>query len=74
MYDHLNWKEFTGSVNPVNDNALILYRTVIEESDGWSKISHIHMPAKAGDINWNNKNGIGRIHKYAVLGIAKSNR
>lgn len=70
MFENLNWKKHTGFTIPVHDNAKVIYRT-IGTVNGATKVSHIHMPVKASDINWANATGIGRIYKYAVIGMYK---
>lgn len=52
-----------GNVMPVPMLTRVAYRTTNEKV----RVSHVHMPIFAGDVNWSDKPSIGRIFDYKVV-------
>jgi len=51
---------------PIPDMAKVVYRTAHNCERG-KKISHIHAPMLASEIDWSHKPTIGRIYDYLVI-------
>ena len=75
MKNNFIWQNHHTNTRPVNEEIYVIYRT-----EGLVKdpLSHVHMPTRAGDINWqrtDEKNKIapkiGKIAQYAVVNKPK---
>lgn len=52
-----------GNVSPVSMRSRVVYRTTNAEV----AVSHVHMSACAGDLDWSDKPSVGRIYDYKVV-------
>ena len=53
----------TGITSPVSDDTMVVYRTTSRNTP----ISHVHLPVRAGDINWTEEElYMGRILEWAL--------
>lgn len=63
-----NFIKHTADVQPISDDAVVVYRTISNDET----ISHVHMPIRAAELNWTNEPDLGRIYEYAITSVKKA--
>ena len=68
---NLKFIEHTGNAMPkeLSMDTMIVYRTTSTATP----VSHVHMPRRAGDLNWDDdEQYIGSILEYSLIPVANS--